>query len=579
MRFVFLLTVFSWPLLAFSQSNQLFQALTTSIRTSQEPHHSSEYIASTTYGLVNHAVTSSDFDLTLGSKTYAAIITKITDWQNSVSQPLRTIQGSLYLEGNAQGSFTITKTTEHAAPVLMSHFLLTDGRTFRLASGSSLAVLSEISIDKLPDCDHPPHPPQPIQRPSSRNDNLVNQDFTTIDVMLVYSPDARLAAGGVAQIESEVANAIALANTAYSESGIGVQLQLVKTYELDSPESGSMSQDLVSLTEADDSKWDEIHKLRDESGADLVAALLNNNTSCGLGWVMTAPSAYPDYGFSVIARDCIGNHSLAHELGHNMGAQHDVDNSAAQGAYTYSYGWRFSGDTEGPLRTIMAYAPGFRINRFSNPNLMYDGQALGIIGQADNASTLERTKGIVASYRSAPTPTPEWTSTPTMTGTTSPTPTATPLATLPTPVPTPNPFSENTASPEPTATHPIPSPTPNSLPEIDRIARLTVDRRISRQGQVIFVVRALDTREQPVAMVPVVLSEAFLGDIETRFTNRRGTARVKVHAKGAYYFTAGDIRSRGYTVKRYRKRSRRNRRFFGDKKLASDANRALSILR
>lgn len=557
MRFLLLSLLLILPILAFSEPTPLFQPLTPSMRVSEVGQNSSGHIAATTYGLVNHSATLGDFSLTLDSKTYAATIKRISEWHGGVSRPLRTIEGSLSFAGLEEGNFTITETSDRSDRVLMSHFLLRDGRAFRLASRSSIAVLREVSVDTLPECEHPPHAPRASQVSVTRSATQDSTELATIDVMIVYSPEARIGAGGTAEIESEVANAITMANTAYSESGIGLQLQLVGTYELDSPESGSMSQDLVSLTETDDAKWDNIHDLRNESGADLVTALLDNNSSCGLGWVMTSPEAFPDFGFSVISRDCIGNHSLAHELGHNMGAQHNVENAGTGGAYAHSYGWRFTGDSEGALRTIMAYTPGLRINRFSNPNISYDGQALGKLGEADNASTLESTKIIVAAYRAAASPTPI-SSTPTPTVAATPTATATPIETSPNPAPVLSPTPENPLTSEPTAPVPIPSSTPTALPEASRVQQLAVIRKISRQGLVIFITTALDAEGKPVAMEPIVLHEAYVGPTQTRLTNRRGTARFKVSAQGEYYFSVGEFLSKTYVIKRSRNR-RRNR--------------------
>ena len=100
---------------------------------------------------------------------------------------------------------------------------------------------------------------------------------------------------------------------------------------------------------------DEVHQLRERYQADLVALVVDNGGgSCGIAYVMAnGPRAsFASSAFSVTARDCITNNTLAHEMGHNMGNAHDRANGSSS-VYPYSYGYR---DEVGKFRTIMAYA-------------------------------------------------------------------------------------------------------------------------------------------------------------------------------------------------------------------------------
>jgi len=110
-----------------------------------------------------------------------------------------------------------------------------------------------------------------------------------------------------------------------------------------------------------------------------------------------------------------------------MGSHHDHAN-ASGALYSYSYGYR----TASPqYRTIMAYAPGTRIQYFSTPLVSYQGQVLGIASggsAADNARSLNNTATTVAQWRCAvpepygtgkltsagTTPSLSWTSTPSL---------------------------------------------------------------------------------------------------------------------------------------------------------------------
>lgn len=48
-------------------------------------------------------------------------------------------------------------------------------------------------------------------------------------------------------------------------------------------------------------------------------------------------SAFGQYGFSVVHTNCLTNFSHTHEVGHNLGANHDRTNSNSDHAYAYGY--------------------------------------------------------------------------------------------------------------------------------------------------------------------------------------------------------------------------------------------------
>jgi len=112
----------------------------------------------------------------------------------------------------------------------------------------------------------------------------------------------------------------------------------------------------------------------------------------------------------VVLWDCaVSNFSFAHELGHNQGCAHNREDAGLFcNRYSYSFGHRFTGATQGRLRTILSYASGTfenstRIGRFSNPDVNFDGRATGVpIGQsneAHNAQTITNTRRSVEDFR------------------------------------------------------------------------------------------------------------------------------------------------------------------------------------
>jgi hypothetical protein len=76
----------------------------------------------------------------------------------------------------------------------------------------------------------------------------------------------------------------------------------------------------------------------DAFGADLVSLIIEGNGSlCGLGYLMLTESAgFEANAFSVSARNCAtGNYTFSHEMGHNMGLQHDRIAQPANGVFPH----------------------------------------------------------------------------------------------------------------------------------------------------------------------------------------------------------------------------------------------------
>jgi hypothetical protein len=232
---------------------------------------------------------------------------------------------------------------------------------------------------------------------------------TTLNILVVYGSRSAAASS---DIVSEIQLAVSTSNTVYTNSGIPITLALVGTQLMsDYDETArSYTQILTDLTGTSDGRLDSVHALRTSLQADLVAYITEQTAYCGLAWLYTGS---PQYGFSVTTRSCAtGNLTFPHELGHNMGAEHDryVVSDASSNAYNYGYV-----DTTARIRTVMAYndacaAQGFNCTRvlyFSSPYLSYNGTALGVIPwsttAAYNVRRLTETRTGIAGFRSGTT--------------------------------------------------------------------------------------------------------------------------------------------------------------------------------
>ena len=216
-----------------------------------------------------------------------------------------------------------------------------------------------------------------------------------VDVLVVYTTATKNILGGDAQAQAHAQAAIDAANTAYINSRIRMRVRMVHSQEFLYTETSSASTDLSNLR--NDAG---IQALRDTHKADLVAEISEAVGVCGIGYLIGPVSGNPSNGFTVTNRTCaVGNITLGHEMGHNMGSHHNPENGGAA-IFPYSYGHYVNGQ----YRTVMSYVDPCtsgcpRRPYFSNPAVTYLGFPTGIDGARDNARSINNTGDTIANYR------------------------------------------------------------------------------------------------------------------------------------------------------------------------------------
>ncbi len=230
-----------------------------------------------------------------------------------------------------------------------------------------------------------------------------------IDLLVAYTPGAAASAGSPTAMQAEIVNAVAVANASYANSGLPHRLRLVQTMSVSTAWLANVS----GLEAATDSPT--LRAARAAAGADLVSVITGPSSTCGTAWVLDRADGRAAYGYSVVNVQCAaGNLSLAHEIGHNLGAGHD--RHAQPGDEGLLHPWAHGQVVPAlGLRTVMAYPYAgcpdgscARAPYWSDPSKIISGQALGVAaGQpkaANDAAVLRETAPYVVAYGGASMP-------------------------------------------------------------------------------------------------------------------------------------------------------------------------------
>ena len=249
--------------------------------------------------------------------------------------------------------------------------------------------------------------------PPPRAPPVAQDSRDQIDVLVVYSANARRVAGNVdARIELLVVDT----HQAYRNSGITTRLRVVHSYETPSTvvsdsDSSNKRQDLHRLRIRGDGYFDEVFAKREQYAADVVILLHGQQPGyCGGGIAFLLDHSPGDaelafgvsgIGARVVCRQHDGD-TFAHEIGHIQGASHNPEESGALDNPPYPYGHGFCNATRN-WRTVMAYNTGSRCQPrllyFSNPNVLYQGTALGDAIRRNVARVINETAIHVANFR------------------------------------------------------------------------------------------------------------------------------------------------------------------------------------
>ena len=282
------------------------------------------------------------------------------------------------------------------------------GRVYMINhTGDQIHTMVEINPAKLPP-DHAPDPQknvgtralgppaEPVVEPfSDAARSALEATTVTIDLMLLYTKNA--ASHHIGDPADLLALGVEQANQTFRNSGLGnISLRLVHTQEIDYDETGADHFKHLYRMVDGEPPFSDVKKLRTQKRADIVGLVLHSPAGCGLS---TRVGADSEEAFFVVHHACAAiTYSIAHEIGHILGARHDRTIDASNKPFPYGHGY-INGTR---WRDLMGYQEACggcaRIPFWSNPRVRYKDEPTGTAA-SDNARVILEQAERVSKFR------------------------------------------------------------------------------------------------------------------------------------------------------------------------------------
>jgi hypothetical protein len=257
--------------------------------------------------------------------------------------------------------------------------------------------------DKQDGTTAPVPPAEPIQSkasapivplPDAKRQALAAKKVS-IDIMVLYTP--RVSAKYVDVDIDLIALSLEQTNESFKNSGArNISLNLVHSQKIDYEDNGREHFGHLYRMVDGQGVFSGVRRLRNEKRADVVALIVDDPSGCGLS---TRVAADADEAYVVVHHSCAAlTYSLAHEVGHIIGARHDKQLDPTTSPFPYGHGYI----NATKWRDIMSYrihcngCP--RLPFWSNPVVKVRGEPAGAV-DTDNARVLLEQAERVSRFR------------------------------------------------------------------------------------------------------------------------------------------------------------------------------------
>ncbi len=346
----------------------------------------------------------------LGEDVDEALGWKIASWWRSeVAESGRAFIGNLLQEDG------VVSLTEREGR--LSGWFDVGGKAYELLRGSGARYLL-LSVDTAQPI--PGHSESEVDfgaaavaaAPAGVDCGQLPDEEVPVDVAVLYTAEARRGywhspgPGGLPRrepIRDAIYRHLDAAYASMKTSRVPIELRPTVVEETGYREAGNNEADANAIAVATGAgPVAEIHRLRNDTRSDLVVLVTDNEGECG--WAREIGPRVDD-AFAAVSWQCFHYYTLAHEIGHLLGARHEPESDPEASPFRFQHG--YPGRGARPFRTMMAVSCHLPIGECGripywstpDPRVTYYRRPVGSPDQHNNACVLARNAPLVASFR------------------------------------------------------------------------------------------------------------------------------------------------------------------------------------